>query len=362
MRRWYLGLLAASLVLAASACGDDGGNAVDAPSVDAETDAPTDAGIDAPFVAPTMLSETGLYSNIGTKTIATGVIEFVPRWQLWSDAAEKRRWIYLPPGSKINTGDMDFWSFPTGTKVWKEFSRGGRRIETRLLQKTGDADDVASWFMVSFQWDQNEADATAVPGGVVDDQGVNDIPDRSKCRQCHQPSRNPSVILGFQALSLDYDASSNGLDLDYLVQNDWLTVEPAISGQNGAYFPFPAETGTPVILPAVGYLHANCGGCHNARSEVAMNTVPVEFRLLTAASARAAWTATPTYIKAVNVATTLGGQGSHIVRGTDTAQSAVHNRMMAVGAGQMPPIAREQVDTAAITAVDAWINSLPAPN
>jgi hypothetical protein len=257
---------------------------------------------------------------------------------------------------------MDWWSFPTGTKLWKEFSRGGRRIETRLLQKHGDADDIASWFMVSFQWDLGETDATAVPGGVVDDQGNNDIPDRSKCRVCHQPSRNPSVILGFAALQLDHDAPAGGLDLDRLVQDDWLTVEPT-GASDGTYFPFDAEAGTPVILPAVGYLHANCGGCHNDRSEVAMNTVPVEFRLKTAAAERSPWTATPTYVKAVNVATTLGSAGSRIVFGGNPADSSVHLRMNVVGGIAMPPVStRELVDATALAAVDAWINALPAPN
>ncbi len=352
-------LLASFLAVTFVACGDDEGGIQDA-ATDAEPDAPTDAGTDGPFVAPTMLSETGLYSNIGTKTIAAGVVEFEPRWHLWSDAAVKRRWIYLPPGSKIDTTDMDYWSFPTGTKVWKEFSRGGARIETRLLQKTGTADDVSSWFMVAFQWDAGETDATAVPGGVVDDIGVNDIPDRAKCRQCHGPNRNKSIILGLQALQMDYDAPSNGLDLDRLVQDDWLTVEPT-APTNGTYFPFLAETGTPLILPALGYMHSNCGGCHNPSSDVTMNTVPVQFRLGTAANQRSSWAVTPTYMTAVNVTATLAPAGSHVVLGGNTAQSAVHNRMNIVGAVQMPPIAREQLDTAGLAAVDAWINSLPPP-
>ncbi|HUQ06594.1 MAG TPA: hypothetical protein VM261_29025, partial [Kofleriaceae bacterium] len=124
---WVQTAVLCAVAATAVACGDDEGSGdIDAPAADADVDAPTDAGIDGPFVAPTMLSETGLYANIGTKTVASDVHEFVPRWQLWSDAAVKRRWIYLPPGSKIDTSDMDFWKFPTGTKLWKEFSRGGR--------------------------------------------------------------------------------------------------------------------------------------------------------------------------------------------------------------------------------------------
>jgi hypothetical protein len=347
------------VVAALSACGGDGGSGgVDAPAVDAETDAPTDAGIDGPFVAPTMLSETGLYADIGAKTIAADVKEYEPRWMLWSDAATKKRWIWLPPGASIDTTDMDYWSFPMGTKIWKEFSRDGKRVETRLLEKIGPEDDVASWFMVSFQWDATESDAMAVPGGVVDDQGVNDIPDRSKCRQCHGPNRNKSIILGFQALQLDYDAASYLLDLNDLVTQDLLTTPPT-AGTGGTFFPLPSSgAGVDNVTAAVGYLHGNCGGCHNALSDV-QNTTPLQLRL--SIPVPAMWDGTPTYTTAVNHNAMLNGQGVYIVHGGDTADSAIHNRMMAVGASQMPPIAREQVDTTALAAVDAWISSLPAP-
>ena len=352
-------LAAAGLAaLALGACGDDGGGDPDAPAPDAQLDAPTDAGTDGGFVAPTMLSETGLYSDIGAKTIAAGVVEFRPRWELWSDEAVKRRWILLPPDTQIDTSDMDFWSFPVGTKLWKEFVRGGDRIETRLLQKIGPDDENASWFMVAFQWDSGETDAVAVPGGVVDDQGVNDIPDRAKCRQCHGSNRNPGVGLGFSALQLDYDAGAGGMDLERLVAEDRLTVEPTGAAP---YFPLPAETGAPVIEPALGYLHANCGGCHNPRSDVAMNTVPVQLRLLTAAEHRSSWAVTPTYATAVNVLATLGSAGSHLVRPADTAQSAVYNRLNLVGGLQMPPVGRELVDPTGVAAVAAWIDSLPPP-
>ena len=49
--------------------------------------------------------------------VKTPAWRFLPRWQLWSDEAVKRRWIWLPPGSTIDTTNMDHWKFPVGTKV-----------------------------------------------------------------------------------------------------------------------------------------------------------------------------------------------------------------------------------------------------
>src|SRR5512141_1865735 len=45
---------------------------------------------------PKNLSETGLYSDISTKTIAATNLMFSPQYPLWSDGARKKRWIYLP--------------------------------------------------------------------------------------------------------------------------------------------------------------------------------------------------------------------------------------------------------------------------
>jgi hypothetical protein len=355
------GFLLQGLLLVA-ACGDDGGSTIDAPAVDAEVDAPTDAGVDGPFVQPTMLSETGLYSDIASETIAPGVIEYAPRWELFSDRAVKRRWVYLPPGTQIDSADMDWWQFPVGTKFWKEFTRDGVRLETRLIQRIGPDETASSWYFVSFQWDAQQFDAVAVPSGVVDDAGNNDIPDRSKCRQCHEPARNKSVVLGFSALQLDFAAPQNGMDLERLAAEARLTVNPT-AGQNGIYFPMPEVGVGDPTLPALGYLHSNCGGCHNEFSNV-KNTVALELRLTTAAADRMSWSTTRPWgftvgANGMGVPAQLGSAGTHIVRPGDLANSSIHVRMNSTTGIKMPPIARETQDTSGIALVEAWILSLP---
>src|SRR5688572_31053294 len=60
--------------------------------------------------------------------------------QLWADGATKRRWLFLPDGAQIDSADPDHWRFPAGTRLWKEFTRDGVRVETRIMHKTGDGD------------------------------------------------------------------------------------------------------------------------------------------------------------------------------------------------------------------------------
>lgn len=324
-----------------------GSDAADAPPVDGAADAPNDA----TEQTPTWLSDTGLYSDIGSGTIADGVREFRPRWELFSDDASKRRWIYLPPGATIDTSDMDFWSFPQGTKLWKEFSRDGTVIETRLLWKVGPNDDFDGWRMVSFQWNEGHTDAMAVPDGVVDDGGHNDIPGFNDCFQCHDPGRNPSVALGFSALQLDFEPSGGRLSLAELIADGRLSDPPA-SGQD-AFFPLPS--GDPVTETAFGYLHANCGGCHNARSSI--GSTQLQLRLSVATESLAAWASTPTWEHTVGVP---GLRGSTIVVPGDLNDSNLYQRVNSTMMGlRMPPLGRETIDAkGGVAAIAAWIESL----
>jgi hypothetical protein len=345
-------LRVALIAAAVAACGGD--EAVPTDAADAPPP-PIDASIDASG-PPTMLSQTGLYSDIGAGTIAPGVAEYMPRWQLWSDEAAKRRWIFLPPGSQIDTSDMDHWQFPMGTKIWKEFVRDGQKIETRYLEKTGPGATFDDWYAVSFQW--MGGDAVAVPGGVVDDPGHNDIPSRSGCRQCHDAQRIPSVAVSFSALLLDVpSADPQVMNLGRLVADGRLTAPPT-NPVAGTYFPLPAD---PVAQAGIGYLHVNCGNCHNDRSAGSVLVgVPgrIELRLAVSELAAGAWSATAPYRTTVGRPSGLNNTLTLVAPGS-AATSHLFERLTATTGIRMPPIGREVVDPTGSEEVRAWIAALP---
>lgn len=313
----------------------------------APADGPPDAAppADGPL-EPTLLSQTGLYTDVAAGTLADGVEAYAPRFQLWSDGAAKRRWIRLPPGAQIDTSAVDHWVFPPGTRLWKEFSRDGRRVETRLLYKTGPS--RSDWFMMAYLWNEAGTDAEAVPGGARDARGtMHDVPAQNHCAQCHNGV--PDRVLGFGAVQLG-DAL-DGLDLAELVAAGRLTAPP-----ERAALPVPDDaSGT--AAAALGYLHGNCGGCHNPRSPTHV-IVDLDLRLTVASLARLA--DTPAYRTAVGQALSMPFEGATArIQPGDPAASAVHLRMAARGQGQMPPIGTELVDAEGAAAVDAWIRSLP---
>ena len=94
-------------------------------SVNAETPA-------APF--PRKLSETGLFARAKDHVPAKGLIPYSVNAPLWSDGAEKQRFIALPGDSQIEFDDVVYphgptypdlgWRFPDGSVLVKTFSLG----------------------------------------------------------------------------------------------------------------------------------------------------------------------------------------------------------------------------------------------
>jgi mono/diheme cytochrome c family protein len=223
---------------------------------------------------PKLLSQTGLYADIGTRTLAPGVLAFTPQYPLWTDGASKQRWIHLPEGSAIDARDPDAWVFPIGTRVWKEFSFG-RAVETRLLERGADG----RWSYASYAWNADGSDAQLVPerglkNACQTPAGTrHDIPGRNDCRACHEAG--PNRVLGFGALQLSPDRdplalhaetpAPGSVDLPALIERGLLRGLPQEFAQRAPRIP----ARSPRERAALGYLQANCSHCHDSRGELA---------------------------------------------------------------------------------------------
>lgn len=351
MRGLWLG---AACVLAG--CGDNKALPDAPPGAEAPI---VDVGPDADPLKPLTLAGTGLCTNAECTTFSSDVIEYKPRFELWSDGATKRRWIYLPPGTQIDTSDMDYWKFPVGTKLWKEFTRDGVRVETRYIVKTMPDDLIfGAWFYVSYQWNAAQNDTTMVDvAGVMNANGTeHDIPSRQNCRDCHEQVR--SRVLGFGAIQLDFDSTM--LDLEDLIATTKLTEPPG--GTAGARFPLP---GTANAQAALGYMHANCGHCHNPTSDNIFHT-PVDMRLRVGAPL-ATVDATPAFTTLVDRTgmTFINDGGSTFTKLIDTTTASPDDciliqRMLSTNMMKhMPQRGTEVTDTAGgLAAIRAWISEM----
>jgi hypothetical protein len=224
---------------------------------------------------PTLLSETGLYAAGRIGTIDASNRPFSPQYPLWSDGAIKRRWIFLPPGRAIDASDDRAWQFPIGTKLWKEFAFGGRKVETRLLWRASTDD----WVFASYRWTDDQRDAVLVPeDGVVSDVEIapgrsHAIPSAGDCRACHESARGVTP-LGFNALQLSTDRDPNAIHgeppspemLTVQTLNDEHRLAPARPDLVSA--PPRIRAASPATRSVVGYLAANCGGCHQRDNDI----------------------------------------------------------------------------------------------
>lgn len=329
----------------AGAHGGEGGAGGAVPCLEFVPDASCTSG-DAPL--PNELRCTGLYGDWATRRIACGVTEFTPAYELWSDGAEKRRFVALPAGSILDISDPDNWVFPDGTRFWKEFWVGAGSTktlgETRLLQKTS-----AGWLYTTYVWSADGTHATQTNDGVEDlfDSG-HVVPTRDQCRTCHRG--RPDFVLGWDALMLGPGA--RGLTLARLGD----------AGRLSGPAPVAAIPGDSVERAALGYLHANCGvSCHNttdfAQGRSSSLFLRLELGALESVQETNAVLTGVNRIPDANVALPPGGP-YYDLRPLDPARSLILERMSRRDEFAMPRLGTHAVDPSGIAAVTAWIESM----
>lgn len=200
---------------------------------------------------------------------------------LFSNYADKSRFIYLPEGTTAIYNDTTSFEFPVGTVIIKNFSflndirnaeLGKKIIETRLIIRTDTA-----WIPASYIWNSQQTEANFdVAGKIIDVSWTHydgntknifyQIPNKNDCKGCHSIDKK-LVPIGPKSLNLnkDYPYSSgtmNQLDkwaaMGYLSGNPSASVAPKMPVWND-----PA-TGS-LNDRARAYLDVNCASCHNPR-------------------------------------------------------------------------------------------------
>jgi hypothetical protein len=314
-------------------------------------DAPCVNSIEMDSALPERLSETYLYDDILAKTLHPSVQLFTPSYELWSDGAAKSRYIYLPECETIDTSDMEDWSFPVGTRFFKEFRLDGQRIETRLITRTGRG--AHDFLYASYVWNSEETEAILVAedGLPNANETTHDIPSQNSCRRCHgsheRKGGRPSRGLGFGAMQLSH--AEAGVTLDSLVAQGRLSHAPA------APIAFPGDAATKAAL---GYLHANCGTCHNDSADGVRQT-DLNLWLNTDATSLEETDAYLTAVAQKNKIFNDQHVTARIEPGVPDTSSVIYRMGQRGNNAQMPPLGTEYVDEDGVDLIRSWILSLP---
>lgn len=228
------------------------------------------------------LAAWGLFADAAQQVPASGVEPFQPIAPLYSDYANKRRFIYIPSGTKIGYSADGVWQLPVGGILIKTFSYQldqrepapaqigpdtERLLETRLLYREGEA----KWRVETYVWDAKGERATREVAGAVIDATWTDaagqertnaygVPNLNACQTCHGSNADLNA-LGLFTRQLDWDyeyPGGNENQVDHFASLGWLDSAAAEPRQR-LVDPFGGASASDRVR---SYFDSNCASCH----------------------------------------------------------------------------------------------------
>ena len=322
---------------------------------------------------PATLSATGAFSNTAAMTPAAFFIPYDLNSPFYSDNAVKSRWLAVPNDGTHNTAAEriamqpdNSWNVPRGTVLMKHFDLPvsdvnpalRKRLETRFLIK-GDDD---AFYGLTYKWRADNTNADLIgPAAVTENVTIATAtgtrtqawyyPSRLDCVNCHNP--NAGSVLGPRAHQLNREllypggVTDNQLRaLNHIGMFATALDEAAIPGMlKSARMD---EPGASLETRARSYLASNCSNCHQPG---AASAAYFDARFETPLAQQNIINGPLNYNQGI--------AGARVVKPQSVPQSMMHYRMNRTGLEQMPPLARNTIDTAGVALLSAWINSLP---
>ena len=320
---------------------------------------------------PTLLSQTGLFSDLTTLKPAAGAYAYTIRSEMWQDGATAHRLIAIP-----GTGGIDLhpntdqrlgfrkgeWSFPDRTVLAKTLSMPvfpsadstetkSRKLETQVLQLVD-----GFWQAYSFVWNEAGTDAELSDGKgsdtrlVVADENVSGgrrelawhFASRAECLLCH--NQLYGTVNGFTAEQLGGSESEG--QLHELIQ---LGLVRERSQPVRKTLANPQDTSASLADRARSYLHANCAHCHHQGGGGA--TVFDLYHHLPLKRT-----------KLIDLEPAQGHFGlddARVVAPGDPYRSVLLYRMAKQGNGRMPHLGSRKLDPLGLKLMHDWIAAMP---
>lgn len=224
---------------------------------------PSADAIAGPDFAP-RLSDYGFFADLAAEHPAARVHSYELITPLFSDYAEKHRFLYVPSGARAAYQGPGLIDLPVGAALIKTFGYRAddgqyRKIETRVLLHRADG-----WAAVSYAWAADGSDALLkraggrVPVTFTDPSGATRsisyaIPNQNQCKECHSLAGKITPI-GPKVRNLNAPGQ-----LAALVKAGLLDRVPT----NAAHVARWDDASAPLADRARAYLDVNCAHCHN---------------------------------------------------------------------------------------------------
>jgi uncharacterized repeat protein (TIGR03806 family) len=316
---------------------------------------------------PPRLSQTGVFRSLADLSVNPGLVPYTVNTPLWSDGAQKRRWIALPGRAPIGFRETGPWTFPAGTVLVKHFEfpqadAAPRRLETRLLLVDRDGNGYGA----TYKWNQDQTDAELLNEAITEEVELA-TPDGPRSISWHYPSRQDCLSCHTSAAGFVLGVNTRQLNCEMQYADANATDNQLRAWSHAGMFENPPQETRLTQLPKLAalddttatlehrvrsYLDANCAQCHlpggvRGTFDARFHT-PLERQGL---------------IGGQLVAADLGVKNALVVAPGSPERSMLHLRMnRRQDVFNMPPLASHQVDRAALAVLAEWIESLPVRN
>lgn len=301
---------------------------------------------------PAHLSDYGFFTDLKAHTPGERVFAYTLETPLFSDYAEKQRYLYVPAGATAGYEPDKALDLPVGAALIKTFGyqQNGafRPLETRLLLHR-----AAGWVAVPYVWNADGTDAdlkragTRIPVTFTDPSGASRsisyaVPNQNQCKDCHALSGAITPI-GVKARYLNH-----GGQLQALVAGGMLDRAPADAPKVARWDDAKASLDD----RARAYLEINCAHCHNPAGAASNSGLFLD------------WNQPDAIARGLLKRPVAAGRGSgnrdfDIAPG-DAEASILIYRMESIDPGiAMPELGRATVHAEGVAMLRTWIDAMP---
>ncbi|MES2754273.1 MAG: SO2930 family diheme c-type cytochrome [Pseudomonadota bacterium] len=311
-----------------------------------------DAAITGDALPPT-LSAFGFFSDMTARTPAPRLFGYTLNTPLFSDYAEKQRYLYIPAGQVARYDADAVIQLPVGSAIVKTFGyRQGaafRPLETRVLLRR-----ASGWVALPYVWNADLSDAvlkragTRIPVSFTDPSGQPRtisyaVPNQNQCKGCHDVAGAIEPI-GPKVRNLNDDRQ-----LQALVAAGMLDRAPADAPRLARW----DDEAAPLADRATAYLETNCAHCHNARGPASNSGLFLDWKQADAVARG---------LRKHPVAAGRGaGDRDYDIDPGRPDNSILLYRMESLEPGvAMPELGRATAHAAALALLTRWIAAMPA--
>lgn len=291
-----------------------------------------------------------------------GVLPYKPESELFSDYAQKNRFVWMPKNQKATyVNDYSILELPIGAAVIKNFyynnvqpSNGTRIIETRIMIRK-----TQGWIYAEYVWNEEQTEAylnlqgsttnvTWIENGTT--KSINYvIPSELQCASCHTIASSAKPI-GIKPQNLNYkltfsDGSKNQLkkwiEVGYLENNLPNSITSVVNYK---------DTSKPLEVRVRSYFDSNCAHCHQDGGYASFFNLKFAFNE-TVDQKKMGVCVSPNHL--------IPGVEGRIIKPGNVNQSLLYYRISTVDPSfRMPFLGRTVVQEETAQLVAQWITSL----